>query len=167
LCCIIQEKRRQSHIAGSIPKGELVVGFINAFLVQLLTLVLFVGSIMGCKIMDRDNALIWLEKGINSIELGHNQMAVKELSKAIDLNPKEADAYYLRGTAYESIGDVKRAIRDYTEAIVLNPRHYMAYTERGNAYESLNNYDDAIQDYNTAIEVNMNCESAYFFRGVV
>jgi len=40
--------------------------------------------------------------------------AIADYSKAIDLNPRYANALLNRGIAYQSKGDHDRAIRDYT-----------------------------------------------------
>ena len=43
-----------------------------------------------------------------------------ENSKAIDLNPEDAAAYYNRGNAYVNQGEFDKAIQDYSKAIKLN-----------------------------------------------
>src|SRR5215204_1440714 len=48
--------------------------------------------------------------------------AIREYTKAIELNPQFAEAYYNRGIAYSDKKEYDAAIQDYTKAIELNPR---------------------------------------------
>lgn len=98
--------------------------------------------------------------------------------KAIELNPKDAKAYYSRGDAYTDKGDYDKAIKDYDKAIELNPEDAEAYLNRGVAYEKKGNYDQAINDYDRVIafytrqaenddEINLNeiLANTYAIRG--
>jgi len=48
---------------------------------------------------------------------------VEDYNKAIELNPKYADAYYNRAIAYKAQSNTKKAIKDYTKAIEINPNY--------------------------------------------
>ncbi|MGD0662389.1 MAG: tetratricopeptide repeat protein [Syntrophorhabdales bacterium] len=54
--------------------------------------------------------------------LGDQKQAIMDYNKAIELNPKLAEAYYNRGNAYEVLGDQRQAAVDHEKAIALNPR---------------------------------------------
>jgi len=62
------------------------------------------------------------------------QKAIDDCSKAIELDPKNADAYNNRGNAYASLGEYQKAIDDCSKAIELDPKNADAYNNRGNAY---------------------------------
>ena len=79
--------------------------------------------------------------------------AVDAYTKAIELNPKFAEAYNDRGVAYADLGNPTRAIKDYNKAIQLNP-HALPYNNRGVTYSKLGNYQQAINDFNKAIELD-------------
>jgi len=51
----------------------------------------------------------------------YNQ-AITDYSKAIELDPKFAKAYYNRSYAYDSINQQDRAVEDFNKAIELDPR---------------------------------------------
>ncbi|MFC2035324.1 tetratricopeptide repeat protein [Chloroflexota bacterium] len=51
---------------------------------------------------------------------GEYEEAIEELNDAIALHPENADAYYLRGLAYDSSGEVAEAISDYEKCIELS-----------------------------------------------
>ena len=92
--------------------------------------------------------------------------AVKEYTKAIELNPEYFEAYGNRGNAYADLGRYKEAIRDYNKVIELNPEGWLAYYNRGDVYADLERYDEAIRDYNKAIEINPNYAKLYYNRGI-
>ena len=66
---------------------------------------------------------------------GEYDKAIAHYSEALRLNPKDADAYYNRGIAWERRGEYDKAIADYSEAIRLNPNYADAYYNRGIAWE--------------------------------
>ena len=48
--------------------------------------------------------------------IGDYQQAIKDYDKAIELDPKDAVAYYRRATAYMDLGDRRQAMKDYKTA---------------------------------------------------
>jgi len=87
-------------------------------------------------------------------------------TKAIELNPKYADAYNNRGNAHEKLDENDKALADYDIAIDLNPVEYV-YTNRGILYDKLKENDKALEDYNKAITLNPKYAAAYNNRGRV
>jgi serine/threonine protein kinase/lipoprotein NlpI len=106
-----------------------------------------------------------VDRGNERWDKGDKQGAITDYSKAIEINPKIANAYYNRGNARSDLGDKQAAIADFDKAIEINPRHTDAYNNRGNARYSLDNKQGAISDYNKAIETNPKYTKAYFNRG--
>lgn len=64
-----------------------------------------------------------VNKGIALLRLGSRvEEAVQSLSKGIELNTVKPEvAYYMRGIAYEILGDAKGAYLDYRQAATLKP----------------------------------------------
>ncbi|MEI6610958.1 MAG: tetratricopeptide repeat protein [Deltaproteobacteria bacterium] len=112
------------------------------------------------------SATEWFEKGYKSGMSGNYTDAAKAFSKAIELNPSDAEAYYNRGTAYGMLANTQQAIKDFNKAIELNPQFPVAYYNRGKAYSELGNMQQTIKDYNKAIELNLQDAWAFFGRGV-
>ncbi|GBG77225.1 hypothetical protein CBR_g23552 [Chara braunii] len=73
--------------------------------------------------------------------------AVADFTRAIELDPKNADFYHNRGFSYRKLGKFEEAISDYTMAIKLNPQHCRAYYNRAFSYDRMKNYEAAIADY--------------------
>jgi tetratricopeptide (TPR) repeat protein len=92
--------------------------------------------------------------------------SIAACSRLLARNPKDADAYYSRGYAYEwRKGEHDRAIADFDQAIVLNPKYARAYADRGFSYEHKGEWDRAIADYEQAIQLDPKLVVAYTRRG--
>jgi tetratricopeptide (TPR) repeat protein len=91
--------------------------------------------------------------------------AVDDLSNVIQLNPKNANAYYKRGIIYEQLNQYQKAINDFSSATDLNSHYASAYCERGNSYFNLGQHQKAIQDCSKAINLNAKIADAYYIRG--
>ena len=87
------------------------------------------------------------------LEGAGQDLRIKACSVLLEGNPNNAMAYYTRGVAYQSKGDVDRAISDYTVAIELNPYHAAAYESRARAYVGKGDYTHAVADVTMAGEL--------------
>lgn len=69
------------------------------------------------------------------VELAQGQLAdaVKSLSEAIDHQPEEAYAWWLRAAAHDAIGDAVAARRDRRRAVALEPSFQLAESPAGAA----------------------------------
>ena len=90
--------------------------------------------------------------GTQLLRGGKNQKAITALTKAIEIEPKYAEAYVKRGLAYYYLARYKEAIDDYTQTLSLNRFLADAYARRGDAYRALNDVSRAIADYTAALE---------------
>ncbi len=71
--------------------------------------------------------------------------AIADFSKAILLNPNEADLYYQRGLILKELSDRRAAIQDFDDAILRDPNHARAYLERAGVlfnFESSDRFTD-------------------------
>ena len=80
--------------------------------------------------------------------------AIKDLSTAIRLNPKNWRAYGNRGWAKLESKDYKGAIRDLTKAIKFH-KNADLYNVRAKAYIKLKKHKKAVQDFTEAIKLNI------------
>lgn len=96
---------------------------------------------------------------------GNYDLAVMELTNAINKNPKSALLYYNRGYYYDCLEKYSEAIEDYNRAIELRPTYADAYNNRGYAFDSLGKLEEAIADYTKAIELKPNYAEAHNNRG--
>ncbi|MGD1084307.1 MAG: tetratricopeptide repeat protein [Verrucomicrobiota bacterium] len=93
-------------------------------------------------------------------------IAIAACTKAIELNPEDASAYFDRGSAKCAKEDFDGAIADYTKAVELKPDDEKACFARGYAKQMKGDMDGAIADYGKAIELKPNYAGACFGRGV-
>jgi tetratricopeptide (TPR) repeat protein len=60
---------------------------------------------------------------------------IRKMSKAVDMKPDDADAFYNRGTAYLVIGMFSKAISDFSRAIDIRPQEFDYYYNRKVAWQ--------------------------------
>jgi tetratricopeptide (TPR) repeat protein len=60
--------------------------------------------------------------------------AIKELSLAIDINPKDVESMYLRGSTYATMQKYDQAIADYDKAISILPQYLEPYLSKADVY---------------------------------
>lgn len=119
------------------------------------------------EIQDKDGIVFNLNNmGIVYAHKGDYDTAIRDFTRAIEIDPNNATTFYNRGLAYVEKKDYVAAIRDFTKAIKLNPNNAFAFNNRGNAYASNKDYDAAIRDYNKAIELVPNFAMAFNNRGL-
>ena len=82
--------------------------------------------------------------------------ALKDYSKVIELDPKDARLYSSRGGLYKDMKQLEKSIADYTKAIELSGGKPYYYRVRGRAYFDLKDYEKAIADYTKSIEFEPN-----------
>ena len=68
------------------------------------------------------------------------------------LDPMNAGAYYIRGCAFEKLGQIDQSIEDFTTVLNIDPNHINAAYARGACENKRGNFAKAIEDYNMALE---------------
>jgi len=131
----------------------------------LLNVLLMLGVGVNIEVWG-DEASDAYDKGIQFLSEGRQRDAIKTFEKAIQLNPRSAEAYHGRGMAYNETGQNERALKDYDAALALNPQYTEAYFNRGNAYSDLGQYEKALKDYNEAIRIDPTHSGAIFNRSL-
>ncbi len=91
--------------------------------------------------------------------------ALKEFSRAIELNPNYSLAYERRSNAYAGLKEDDKAMSDLNKAIELDPNNGSAYLDRGNFYDKLKKYPQAIADFSEADKLKQTCAKTY--RGIM
>lgn len=102
---------------------------------------------------------------VNEFRTDLAPMEIKGFTKAIEANPRDAKAYFLRGIANQEKGEYGQAIADFTKALEINPRDVQAYLRRGEAFGDKQEYYQAIADYTRALEIDPRNTEAYLARG--
>ena len=116
------------------------------------------------KIVNQIKSNDWFYKGYDSKD---NKLKIEHYSKAIDLDPKNLDAYNNRGLVYQDLGNYDLSINDFKKIIVIDPQAEFAYANRGNSYRLMSKYDEALKDYNCAIKIDSIDSKLYANRGSI
>ncbi len=116
-------------------------------------------------LFSQKDSTINLKNGIVKFNEGNYDVAMMELNKAIELNHKNADAYYYSGEIYLIQKDDKRAMENFNMAIEIDSLHAKAYKGRGKLKAKLEDYRGSIDDFNIAIKQDKSFSDAYFNRG--
>jgi tetratricopeptide (TPR) repeat protein len=102
-------------------------------------------------------------------DFNQRKMAEAEagFTKAIEMAPGLAQAYYGRGIVLLGKKEFDKAIADFGKVIELQPDFPMAYFNRGLAYIRKGDNDKALADYDKAIALRPDMREAYESRGLV
>ena len=109
----------------------------------------------------------YFNRGLAELQANKFEEALRDLSKAIELNPKNSKAYINRGIVQSALGSAPGAEADFTQAITLDPKSSDAFYNRGKVRNDMTDFDGALEDYNKAIELNPRDSSAYNNRGLI
>jgi tetratricopeptide (TPR) repeat protein len=60
--------------------------------------------------------LAYINRGVSYFHTQQYDKAIDDYTKAIHLNPNNADAYYNRGVSYQSKGKLRKAKADFRKA---------------------------------------------------
>ena len=91
--------------------------------------------------------------------------AVKEFSRAIEINPKFSLAYERRSNAYGGLKDFDKAYADLNKAIETDPSNGSAYLNRADYHNKIKKFPEAIADFNEADKLKETCAKTY--RGIM
>jgi tetratricopeptide (TPR) repeat protein len=128
----------------------------------MLILTLWPGEVRADAAADEAN------KGKEALERGEVKEARLHFTKAIELDPHNADYHYLRGSAYVGSGNENRtAIQDLTEAVRLRPKYREAFFLRALAYSLENDSPKALSDYNEVVRIDPTYGLGYWERGKI
>ena len=106
-----------------------------------------------------------MKDGQSNFEAKNYAAALTNFSKALEINPTNAEAFCLRGMSKWWLSDFTSAVADYDKAIALKPDCARFYCNRGEAKFYLHDCNEALADYNKSIELDPTGAEPYFNRG--
>ena len=113
-----------------------------------------------------NNKEFWFSLAEVNSSLGNYDASIKNYSRVIAFDSKNATAHNNRGICYGYLGDHDKAEEDFSKAINIDSRYGTAYNNRGVARGHLGRHDEAEKDFNEAITLNPDNAAAYKHRGV-
>ncbi|OPX93242.1 MAG: TPR repeat-containing protein YrrB [Syntrophorhabdus sp. PtaB.Bin006] len=113
------------------------------------------------------NCIIYMNRGVAYGTAGNYRAAIKDITRAIEIDPKIASLYLNLGVAYNGLNDYARGVEAFTKAIEIDQRYAAAYRNRAIAYSVLGDHVKAITDFTKAIEIDPEFAVVYDNRGAV
>jgi tetratricopeptide (TPR) repeat protein len=100
--------------------------------------------------------------------LAGKQQALQSFNAAIQLNPRYAIAYFMRGYVHSQLQEFQKSVDDYSRVIELDSRLVNAYNNRGTIRaRELNDPRGALADFNYTITTSPQNAIAYGNRGLI
>ena len=97
----------------------------------------------------------------------NHELVIFNLTEAINRQPNDAMAHYLRGNSYSALGKNDLAFNDLNKAIILDPNISQAYLARVPLAIERNNIALAIEDLTQLLEKNEKFLEGYRLRGLL
>ncbi len=96
----------------------------------------------------------FIARGNKAFNAGLIDEAVQNYSRALEIDPNSAIAYYERGNAYLARGRLDQALADTSAAIDHNFAGELAFLNRGIVYAQTGVFALALKDFNEAARLN-------------
>ncbi|MGA3157254.1 MAG: tetratricopeptide repeat protein [Steroidobacteraceae bacterium] len=100
---------------------------------------------------DPAHALLWKTLGLATLMQG--QDAVRELERARELLPADAEVHYYLGTALQGSGQPEAARGCYQQAVRIRPKFAEAHAGLGTVWRALGQPEAALASYRQALEI--------------
>lgn len=133
---------------------------------KVLTAIIFLFCFAAFACAENPEADKYVKSGFDMEKAGDYAGAKDDFTRAIALDPDDAQAYNGRATAEVFAGNFADAVKDCGKAIEINPGFAEAYNNMGFAEYKTGNYDQAIKDYTRAIELKPDYKQAYANRAI-
>jgi len=115
-----------------------------------------------------DYVIAYAGRGQLEIKMHNYFGALRDLQKALAMDPKLTGLYYFIGYAKEQVGDHVGSQLAYTKEIEQNSQNAMAYIDRAYVRQILDDQKGALEDFNHAILIKPDSlPDVYMARGLL
>jgi len=94
----------------------------------------------------------WLQKGYELSKQGKLDEALDAYRKALEIDPKFANAWYNMGIVFEEQGKLDEALDAYRKALEIDPKLANAWIGMGNTLNNQGKLDEALDAYRKALK---------------
>lgn len=105
-------------------------------------------------------AYLWVLSGDQKYLAGDLDAALAEYQKAVDLEPRLAEAQFDLGHSLDLAGKHDEALEHYLQAVGLSPGNSVYHNNLAELYFRRNSYDDALKEYANVAEVPLSALNA-------
>jgi lipoprotein NlpI len=124
------------------------------------------GLALLCPAFTRADADDPLAKAKAALGQGKTDQALALVGQALRADPENADAYYVRGLVWETLGRHREAIADYDRVIKKNPQAADAYDHRGSEHFKLGRFAASLADFDKYLEMKPAEKPGHWRRGI-
>ncbi|MEJ2405354.1 MAG: tetratricopeptide repeat protein [Candidatus Thiodiazotropha sp.] len=135
---------------------------IKSFLIAILMAMVLMFSACTDKAASKKN---YYDRGMELFEQGNYTKARLEFKNVLQIDPKDADAYYMFGLLEEKEENWQKAFSLYMRATELDPKHIEAQIHLGTIYVLAGEADKALAAADVALQVNPKNSEALVLRG--
>ena len=113
-----------------------------------------------------DNANARIQRGLILRQSGNAQAAIADYNRAIELEPRNTQAYTNRGNAYLDVGKPRKAIKDF-EFVLERERNAKAAMNMGIGYAQLGQFAEAERAFNKSQRIHSSNPDIYINRAIM
>ena len=123
-------------------------------------------QIRGCTALIKSDknpqvlAVAFNNRGNALAAAGEYELAIRDYSELIKLNPSYAKPLNNRGVAYQKKGDFDLAMKDFEAAINVEPNYPSAIANRGEVFLKQGDYPRALKDFDAALKLRRTLASS-------
>jgi tetratricopeptide (TPR) repeat protein len=136
------------------------------FLLPILAGRVFYAGLQGAGHRRLDLLPGHLKQGLEHFHHQNYDAAIAEYTKALEIDPENAEAFDRRGHVYFQKGDLDHALPDFNQALTFNPRSADAFLHRGLVHMARGYHDLAVVDLNTSLDIQPYVLEALLNRGI-
>lgn len=150
-------------------EGKGILKIIGISSVVLIFLMLSLKTVLQCKVWG-NGVTLWTEviRHYPSLERayvnradaylrkGELNLAMSDIEKALNLNPRYARGYGLRGAIFKMNRQYDKAMKDFDRAISLDPERIDTYLNRGRLFAQKNDFSPALDDFKKVLSMEKN-----------
>jgi len=119
-----------------------------------------------CPLFAAAQANDFVRKARAALRKGDSAAALEAAQKAVEADPKSAEAIDLRGQAYSAQRKHTEAIKDFEAALALDSSYLLAQNHRGAARFKLGMIQESLDDFNAYLKVYPKEEPGHWQRGI-
>jgi tetratricopeptide (TPR) repeat protein len=141
-----------------------------------VALVLLTGATIRRNLDWRDEVTLWsdvirndptntrahMSLGIQYVEREDYAKAQELLDRAVQLSPRNPDAYMYRGNLNFILGRYEQALSDLDIAVDRRRPSLFPFFYRGEVYRKIGRYDEALKDYESALRLDNRFPESYY-----
>lgn len=101
-----------------------------------------------------------------SFAKGRRENAIELAGKAIEVEPKNAKAYYVRGRFYAEVRQPQKAVKDFNQALALDPKAALPYYHRGEESFKLGRIKESAADFDKFLDLSSDQGPKLWQRGI-